>query len=375
MEALIWWIPVALTAFVLIKQVLRTWKEGLFMAILYLLWTAVAAVAGFALTRLLLDPAKGDLFGLGALLVEKIPQDFFRVMPQLQAFIQALPMALAAVILFPVFFDIIRVAGNNFLRKQNKKQGWSERFLTFPGQRLLAGVLALATACICLMTDLVILVGALPFCGNMLYCAETVTGQAAFRTAGDAVHGLEEHPVVQVANRLGATELFYELTSAKRGEEAFSVGQEMNELSHAFVGLLPIFEAVPQEGSVPDGQQLRALPQALAESPGSMELVVALVSAYRQELGDSDAILIVSTLMDVTPEQFESYLATLDTESAQADMTTVCNIVALLADRGLLVEAGEAFDLSSLSDPELRAEVKQELLKNPNMVAFFGLES
>ena len=91
--------------------------------------------------------------------------------------------------------------------------------------------------------------------------------------------------------------------------------------------------------------------------------------SYRQELSDSDAVLIMSTLTGTTPERFEQYLAQLTEEQAREDLTTFCEIAALLGDRGLIPESGELFDLNALSDPQLLAEARQILSENQQLSA------
>lgn len=369
MDLMVYIVPTAIVLFLLVRQAWQIWKDGLFMALLQLGIALVSSVLAFCLTRLLLDPAKVDLFGLGALLVKKIPADFFVVLPRLEAFMQALPTALAALIFFPVFFDLLRIIGNKLLRKLNRTHQWSEKCLKIKAEKPLSILAGLLIAAVCLMVDLVTLTGTLTFSGNMLYCAEAATGEQVFSTMGNVVHRLQRNPVIRLSKALGAEELYFELTTASRDGQSFSVGQEMNELSTVFVGILPVFDALPREGQIPTPEQIRALPEALGSSDESLALTVGLVRSYRQELGDSDAVLIMSTLTGTTPERFEQYLAQLTEEQAREDLATFCEIAAILGDRGLIPESGDLFDLNALSDPQLLAEARQILSENQQLSA------
>ena len=375
MDFLITVLPILLVLFIVVKDAWRIWKEGLFLALVKLGIALVSFVLAYFLTRLLLDPAKVDLFGLGKLVLKYVPEDFIIVMPKLEAFLRALPTALIALIGFTVFFELLRINGNKLLRKLNEKHQWSEKFLKIKLEKPLTVVVGLLIAAVCLMTDMVTLAGTLTFSGNMLYCAKTATGEKIFDTLGDVVHQLKVNPVIKLANGLGAEDMFFELTMAQRDGEPFSVGQELNDLSDAFVGILPVFEVMPKEGEIPSPEQIRALPEALSSSEDSLALTVGLVRSYREELGDSDAVLILSSLIGTTPQRFEQYLSTLTTDDAEDDLVTFCEIAAMLGDRGLIPEAGENFDLDALADPALLTEVRQEVLKNDELASFFAVSS
>lgn len=374
MDILITALPILIVVFIIAKDAWQTWKDGLFLTLVKLGITLVSLVLSFFLTRLLLNPAKIDAFGLGQLLADYIPREFFRVMPETEAFIRSLPTALLAIIGFTVFFDLLRINGCKLMRKLNEKYKWSEKYLKISHEKVATmGAGALCSA-VCLLTDLVVICGTLTFSGNMLYCAHAATGQEVFTSVGDVVHELERNPVIRLANAMGAQDVFFELTKSERDGESFSVGQELIHYSDVFVGILPVFDVLPKEGQTPTAEQLLALPDAL-DNEESLALLVSMVRSYKNELGDSDAVMIFSSLMDTTPVRFEKYLSRMTTQEAHEDLTTVCNIAALLAQRDLIPESGEYFDMNALQDPELLALVRQEVLKNENFVTFFNIES
>ena len=190
---------------------------------------------------------------------------------------------------------------------------------------------------------------------------------------GNAVHTLKNNPIFTVADSLGCYEAFCDLTTAQRDGEIFSVGQELNDISETFVALLPVFDALPSEHNMPTAEELRALPDALGDSPEVMGLMTGLVRSNTEALGSSDAVMIVSRLIGTTPEVFEAYLEQLAVENAHGDLTTFCNISALLADRCLLPESGGVFQMEALEDEALLTEVRQELEKNPGLMAALSI--
>ena len=372
MDFLVTFIPILLVIFIIVKEVWQTWKDGLLLTLIKLGITLVSLALAFGLTRLLINPAKVDLFGLGQLLMDQIPGDFFIVMPETEAFIKALPTALLAVVGFTIIFDLIRTNLCKLMRKLDSTHHWSEKYLKFKGEKFATMAVGALCSAICLLTDLIVLCGTLTFSGNMLYCAEAATGQEIFTTMGDVVHQLEENPVIRLANNLGAQEAFFELTKGERDGKSFSVGQELIHYSDVFVGILPVFDALPKEGHTPTPEQIRALPELLQDEE-SVALLVAMVRSYREDLGSSDAVMIISTLIGTTPEEFERYLGQLTEEAAHEDLETVCQIAALLADRGLIPEGGEYIDMEALEDLELLAQIRQIVLENENFVAYFNL--
>ena len=373
MDVITWLLPVCITLFVVIRSAVRTWKNGLFMALLDFVLSIVTAYAAFFLTRLLINPETLDLFGLGALLLKYIPEGFLEVNPQLSDFLSALPTAIAALLFFTIAFEVLRVNIYKLLEKLNKKHGWSEKFLNFKSAKWLSMGVGALTAIICVLVDMVILTGAVTFSGNMIYCAEVATGSSVFSTIGGSVHTLTTNPVFSIARVLGCYDAFCQLTSAQRDGEGFSVGQELNDISDTFVSLLPVFDALPSESNAPSAEALRALPQALGDSPEVMGLMTGLIRSNLDALGDSDAVYIVSKLIGTTPEAFKDYLATLDPEDAPKDLATFCNIAALLADRDLIPEAGGTFQLDAINAEDLQAALQQELAKNPDLISALAL--
>ena len=375
MDFLIHALPVIIVLLVVGIQIWRTWKHGLFLALVQLGITVVAGLLSYLLIRLLLNPAWVDLFGLGALLLEKVPEGFVDAMPQLEAFLLALPTAILALICFTLLFDLLCSLGCKLLYKLNDKHKWSEKFLRIKPEKAVTAVVAVLIALVCMIPDLMILSGTLTFAGNLLYCAASVTDEPIFTTTGDFVHRLEESAVIRVCNALGADQLFFGLTTAQRDGETFSVGEELNQMSEGVVGILPVYEVLNTENGAPTPEQLRALPEALGGSPEALGLTVGLARSYREELGGSDAVMIVSQLIGTSPERFEEYLGQMTTDTAQEDLTTFCEIAAMLGDRGLLPGEGEEFDTSVLSDPELLEAVQAEVAKNSRLTAFFGTDS
>ena len=373
MDIIMWLLPVCITLFVVIRGAVRTWKNGLFMALMDLCTSVASAYLAFLLTRLLIDPAKVDLFGLGALLLRYIPEGFLAANPRLVAFLSALPTAILALLFFTVAFELLRVNSYKLLEKGNKKYGWSKKLLQIKAAKPLSMGVGALTALVCVLADLVVLSGVITFSGNMLYCAEVATGDPIFSSFGGSVHTLDNNPVFRMANFFGCYEAFCDLTAAQRDGEEFSVGQELNDISETFVALLPLFDSLPSEDNIPTTEELRALPDALGDSPEVMGLMTGLVRSNTEALGDSDAVMIVSRLIGTTPDVFEAYLEQLAVEDAHDDLTTFCNISALLADRGLLPEAGGIFQMEALEDEALLGEVRQELEKNPGLMAALSI--
>ena len=106
---------------------------------------------------------------------------------------------------------------------------------------------------------------------------------------------------------------------------------------------------------------LRQLPALLTANPESIEMVTALVRASQEDLAQSDAVLVASTVMGVTTEQFADYLDQLTPETTETDLQTFCNIAALMREHDLLPEKGEMISMKDLEDPALLEQVAQEL--------------
>ena len=176
MDIITWLLPVCITLFVVVRGAIRTWKNGLFMALMDLCATIASAFMAFFLTRLLIDPAKVDLFGLGALLLRHIPAGFLAASSRLEAFFSALPTAILALLFFTIAFEALRATGYKLLEKGNIKYGWSEKLLQIKATKPLSMGVGALTALVCVLTDLVVLSGVITFSGNMLHCAEVATG-------------------------------------------------------------------------------------------------------------------------------------------------------------------------------------------------------
>jgi hypothetical protein len=367
MDIILWLLPVCITLFSVIRGARRTWKNGLFLALVDLGCAILCAFAAFFLTRLLVNPEKVDLFGIGKLLLSKIPKGYLQASPSLAAFLKALPTAILALMFFSFAFYTLLNLCRRLVDKLNTKYDWSNKLLNFKHSKWVAMATGGLTALVCVLTDLVVVTGVITFSGNMLYCADVALGTTALSPLADSVHKLQNNPIISMANGLGCYEAYCDLTAARRDGERFSVGQELNDISETFVAILPVFDALPSEDHVPSAEEIRALPEALGESQEAMELLSGLVLSNTEALGDSDAISIISELLGTTPEQFEAYLETVDPETAHEDLTTFCNIAALLADRDLLPQPGENFPKEALEDEELLSLARQELAKNPRL--------
>lgn len=373
MQTIMYIVPACIILFLVIRKTIRVYKDGLFLALLQLGLVGISAVLAFVLTKLLLNPAKIDFMGLGQKIVDLIPADFFLVCPSMKAFALALPTALIALIAFTVFFEILRVNGARILSRLNKKHGWNENFLHFPGNKYAALGVGLVTAVLVLLIDLVAINGAVTFSANMLRCAETATGQASFGVMAQAMEEFEKSPVKRITDAMGCKQVFHALTTGNRDGEPFSVGEELTALSSTFADIMPVFNAVPTDDYLPEADTLRQLPAELSGSTQSLELITALVRSSRDALAESDAALIITTVMGVSPEKFSQYLSQLTVETAGADLQTFCNIAALLREYDLLPEKDEIISLKDLDNPSLLEAVAQEIQKNENMADFFGL--
>lgn len=376
MEMIIWSIPIVVAVIIMIRQIVRTWKDGLFLSLLQLVWTVVAAVGGFFLTHALVNPAKMDLFDLGKKLAELTPQNIYKGLPYLEGLVLALPTALIAIIAFPIVFDVLRAAGCWVLRKCNKKFGWSEKLLHFRGEKVVAEAAGLVTSAVCLMTDMMIFAGMLTFCCNMFYCAETITHDETFASMNSAVHTLEENPVIRLSNSMGAEQILDYLTMAERNGETFSVSSELTRLSKAVVDLMPVIEMVmPTNNHRPTGDDFRDLSAKLKDAPEGMELMVDIVKSYEVELEESDAVQTFIQMTGTTPEQVHAYVASIDAETAPEDVETVCEVAAILTDYGVMTGPNQEVDLeAAMSNEALLEEVKAAVLNNENMRKYLGIE-
>ena len=188
-----------------------------------------------------------------------------------------------------------------------------------------------------------------------------------------AMEEFEKSPVKRITDAMGCKQVFHALTTGSRNGEVFSVGEELTALSSTFAGIMPVFDVIPTDDHLPEADAIRSLPAVLASTPQSVKLITALVRSSQKALGESDAALVVSTLMGISPEQFSEYLSALTVETAEADLQTFCNIVALLREYDLLPKKGEEISLSDLDNPLLLEAVAQEIEKNEKMADFFKI--
>ena len=366
-------VPSCIIFFVIAWRAWRTYKNGLFIALLQLGMAVLSAVISYLLTRLLLNPAKVDIFDLGQLLVSRIPPSFFTINPEMEVFLAALPTALAALIAFTSIFELLRSLSNKLLYKLEKKYGLSKRFLNFVGNRVAALAVGALTAAVCLLVDLVVLNGIVGFSANMLRCAGIVTDQEVFSVTANAFDEYNRSPVKKFTDALGCRQVYHGLTTASRNGESFSVGQTLDQVSQVFLGIMPLFDTLPSAEHMPETEDLQSLPDQLLATPHAAEMIVGLVSASQEQLANSDAATILCRIMGVTREQFAAYLASLAPENAATDLRTFCNIAAILRQHDLLPRPGEMLELSQLDSQQVQAAVREEVLKNPTLAAFFGI--
>ncbi len=372
MRTVMFIVPACIILFLVIRKTWRIYKDGLLLALLQLGLVAVSAVAAFVLTRVFFNPSKVDAFGLGQMVMERIPAGFFAACPDMEPFVWALPTAVVALLAFTLFFEILRVAGARVLSWVVKKNKWNETHLQFPGSKVLAVAVSAVTAVLALLIDLVILNGVATFSGNMLHCAQAATGKEIFGVMAEALDEYEKSPVKRITDALGCKKVYFALTGSCREGQGISMGEELNQISNAIAGLMPLFEVFPTEDSLPDAQALRDLPGKLAENPESLELLAGLARASGDKLAESDAVLIMSTLLNTTPERFGEYLEQVEIEETQKDLQTFCNIAALLRENDLLPKQGSTITLNELKQEDLLADVRVELQNNPELAAFFS---
>jgi len=375
MKWIMWVAPLLLTLGAIGVRAWRTYRSGLFVALLQLLAVMLSAVVSFLLTRALIDPGKVEIFGLGEKLVGMIRKDFFLVDPGLEDFIRALPTAVIALIAFTVFFEILNYIAGKAIDKLNEKNSWNEKFLCFPGNKKLALIPGALSALVGLLVDLVIFNGMIGLSANALTAAEHALDNDSVSLMAEGARELADSPVIRVTDAMGCRWAFDTLTMAQRNGKPFSVGKELMGWAEAFAGLDQVMLALPTGGHMPNGDALRALPEQLAQHPETIKLIVGILRAYRDELESSDAIGIISQLLGVSSQQFEGYLAQIEVDNVAGDMVTFCNIAAMVADRGLFPQAGEYFDSTALTDDVLKAQIHEELLKNETLAGFFCIVS
>ncbi len=380
MELLMTLVPACIIFFVIAWRTWKAYKKGLFVALIQLGLTAVSAVVSFLLTRLLLNPAQVDIFDLGQELVALLPAELFALNPSLKPLVAALPTAVAALLAFTLIFDILRCISCKVLFSLEKKHAFSEKFLTFQGNRAVAIAVGAVTAVICILMDLVLLNGVVSFSGNMLRCAATLTEEEIFGQVADYVDAYDSSPVKNISDSLGCRQVFHALTTSSRNGVPFSVGQELTQLSYVFAELMPLYEMLPSTGNgtvditqAIEKIDLQTLPQLLTASPHTVEIIANLVVTNKDQLVQSDAMQVVSELTGVTTEQFSTYFDSITVETATEDIKTICNVAAILQEYDLLPGPGQTIEPSDLDNPELIDKVYQEVLKNPSLAEFFDL--
>ena len=372
MKTIMWLAPCCIVLLIVALHTWRIYRKGLVMALVHLGATLLSAVAAFALTRNFLDPATVDIGGLGESLAGLIPPEFHSIHPGFPEFIRALPTALIALIAFPLLFGILRPILNKIASLLCKPL--TSMLPRFPGSGLLAIAVSIVSAILVLMVHLVPLGGISTVASDTLQIAKKVANNEDFTVAADALQGLTESPVVVAIDEMGCRKLFYELTSAKRGEETFSVGEELTHFTGAFSDLIHIFDAIPTDGITMSAENIQALIESLTGSDFVVELTTGLVRSFGEELAGSDAIHIVSQLMDVSENRFQEYFAQISADTLPDDLQTFGDIAAVLSSQSVIPKPGGEFDYAALSDPALMEQVRQIALKNPHITQFFGLE-
>lgn len=374
MKTLMWLIPALIVVAVIAWKAYKSYKKGLFSALLDLGSCIAGAALAFAITRLLLNPENTDLFGLGEKLLGVVPPEFIATSPRYEALIRALPTAVAALIIFSALFGLLRSVCASILHRLDHKFGWSEKWLCFHGHRFVAVGVGLVTALFLLVMHLVPVGGLSTFASTAVQLVDTVFDAKEYPVLSDTVHGLAESPAVRAVDALGSRKLFCELTTARRGNETFSVGEELLHLAESFTNVLPTLRSFTTDGLGNDPEAIRDLPDQLLSTPEMRELAAGLLVSSREELVSSDAVRILSDLLDVPTDRFNTYLDQLDTESIHGDVTTFCNMAAILAEEGHVPEKGQEFDDAVLEDAALKARVRAELEQNAKLAQIFTPE-
>lgn len=375
MKTLMWLIPVLIFVAVVAWKSYKSYKKGLMAVLLELGISVVAAVLAFGVTRLFVNPEKVDIFGLGEKLLGIVPADFVAVSPRYEALIRALPTAVAALLVFSALFGIFRSIGGYICRKLNKKHSWTEKCLVFKGHKWVAVGVGLVTAIFILVIQLVPLGGITTVTSTTVQLVETVLDSQEYAVLTDALHGLAESPALQTVDALGSRKLFCELTKARRGDETFSVGEELLHLADGFTKALPALNAISTDELRQDPQAIRDLPAQLLSTPEMQELTAGMLVSAREDLVSSDAVRILSDLLDVSVDRFGTYIDQLTPDMVHADVTTFCQMAAILAEGGYLPAAGEEFDDAVLDNAQLKTQLRAELDKNSTLAQFFTPEA
>lgn len=373
MKLLMLWIPSCIIFLVIAWRAWKTYKNGLFLALIQLCVTAVSAAFAYLITRKFLNPAEVDVWDLGKKLLTVIPEDFLLFNPTLEAFLIALPTALIALIVFSVLFEILRIIFGRIFTRLNRKHRWSEHCLHFHGSGVIAIVVGVLTAVLTLLMQLVPLGGISTVSHNALRITEKFLPHSASSIVSDALEGLSESPAIRMIDELGCRKMFYSLTTARRGEESFSVGEELLGISEAFTEMIPLLDIAAADDIAFDVQAISTLPETLTKTPQMAQLTIGMIRSMRDQLSQSDAIKILSQLMQVDEQRFADYFAQLTPDALPGDLQTFCDIAALLSEQKLIPKPGEQFDSDALTDQTLLDQVRVEILKNPALAAFFGI--
>ena len=373
MKILMWILPLAYVVGTLYFRIRKLYKEGLFVALLHLANTIVSAVAAFLLTRLLLDPAKIDLFGMGAAIHDLIPPEFFAAVPETEALVLALPTAFVALIGFTGLFNFLRWLVDKLLDTLTEKFGWEEKFGKLHGQHWLGLIPSAISSVLVLLVDMVLIGGCIHLGAHLMVPAKYAFEGNFVATAADATMALSESPVIELTDSLGCKWAFETLTTGQRDGKPFSAGKELIEWSRMFDGLGKATVLYGENGEAPDAETLRALADDLTADPHTVRMAAGLIHSNEQALAESDAIKVLSQVLGTTPERFGQYLSQVTPEQLEGDIHTACNIAAILAERNILPDEGQLIDMATLNDPALLEEVRQEAQKNPDFAAFFGL--
>lgn len=375
MKTLMWLLPLLLVVGLLAWRCYKSYKKGLMAVLLELGVDVVSALLAFVLTRILVNPENLDIFGLGEKLLTYVPQEFLQTSPRYEALIRAIPTAVAALIAFSLGFAFLRWLLGLIVFKLDKKWGWDQKYLQFKGQKYVAMGVGLLTALFMLVMHLVPVGGLSVAVSSSVQLVETVVDIQEYAAVLDAVHGLAESPAIRMVDSLGSRKMFCELTKARRNGEAFSAGEEMLHLADAFTKALPALRSVSTEELRRDPESLRGLPDALLATPEMRELAAGVLVSAREELVGSDAIKILSDLLDVSTDRFGAYIDQLQADTLHADVTTFCNMAAILAEGGYLPAEGEVFDDALLEDAQLKARIRAEMDKNAALAQFFAPET
>lgn len=374
MEQVLWLLPAALMILSVGIRVWKAYRKGLLLALLQLGAVAASAVLAYVLTRTFLKPGTTDVMGLGAALVDRLGREELPL-AGMEEFLKALPTAMLALVAFTVGFAVLKAILGGILRKLDRKYGWSKKVLCFSGNRLVAMIPGLAGAVICLLAEWMLLNGILAISSGVLTAAQLFVNEPAVEKTAVAVRELAESPAIRLTDALGCRWTFCSLTTAEKDGEEFSVGESLIGVSKLAAGVEKLGALLPGSTERPTGDDFRELANYMDRNPEAVGVIVEVLKSYREKLLPKETVEELCRAIGISGEKAENYLQKLETVTAQQDIETVCNIAAILCDRGLLPENPEVLDVSALSDPQLREEILQELRKNQKLCDFLGLNT